>query len=205
MRKIASHIRRVRPHVVITFGPEGAYGHPDHIAISQLTTSAIVRAACDGDLGPHTAPSEYSPHTVAKLYYMAWPKNKWSAYEAALKKLTSKVDGIERQAAPWPEWAVTTIIDTATHWPIVWRAVSCHESQMSVYKNLQTLPAEQHQALWGTQEFYRVFSLVNGGRRVESDLFDGLRESEASMENSNETAKWTGTPAEADGGPRITA
>src|SRR5262245_11618118 len=31
--EIASHIRRVRPDVVISFGPEGAYGHPDHIAI----------------------------------------------------------------------------------------------------------------------------------------------------------------------------
>src|SRR4051812_33514799 len=41
VRKIASHIRRLRPHVVLTFGPEGAYGHPDHIAISQLTTSAV--------------------------------------------------------------------------------------------------------------------------------------------------------------------
>jgi hypothetical protein len=29
--------------------------------------------------------------------------------------------------------------------------------------------------MWGTQEFYRVFSLVNGGRRRETDLFDGLR------------------------------
>ena len=38
----------------ITFGPDGAYGHPDHIAISQLTTAAIVCAAdpafdADGD------------------------------------------------------------------------------------------------------------------------------------------------------------
>src|SRR5215470_11191431 len=32
---IADRIVEVRPHVVITFGPEGAYGHPDHIAISQ--------------------------------------------------------------------------------------------------------------------------------------------------------------------------
>lgn len=27
---IAAHIRRVRPDVVLTFGPDGAYGHPDH-------------------------------------------------------------------------------------------------------------------------------------------------------------------------------
>ena len=39
---IAEHLRRVRPDVVVTFGPDGAYGHPDHIAISQLTTAAIV-------------------------------------------------------------------------------------------------------------------------------------------------------------------
>ena len=42
---IASHLRRVRPDVVVTFGPDGAYGHPDHIAISQFTTAAIVTAA----------------------------------------------------------------------------------------------------------------------------------------------------------------
>ena len=43
--KIAGHIERVRPDVVLTFGPEGAYGHPDHIAISQFTTAAVVQAA----------------------------------------------------------------------------------------------------------------------------------------------------------------
>ena len=34
---------------------------------------------------------------------------------------------------------------------------------------------ELHQALWGSQTFYRVFSLVNGGRERETDLFAGLR------------------------------
>ena len=42
---IASHLRHVRPDVVVTFGPDGAYGHPDHVAISQSTTAAIVAAA----------------------------------------------------------------------------------------------------------------------------------------------------------------
>src|SRR5258708_15594687 len=43
--KIVGYLRRVQPHVVLTFGPDGSYGHPDHIAISQFTTAAIVRAA----------------------------------------------------------------------------------------------------------------------------------------------------------------
>src|SRR5580765_6513760 len=58
IEKIAGHLRRVRPHVVITFGPDGAYGHPDHIAISQLTTAAVVRAAG-------------TDFSVSKLYYIA--------------------------------------------------------------------------------------------------------------------------------------
>src|SRR3954471_15153244 len=42
---IVRHIRRIQPDVILTFGPDGAYGHPDHIAISQFTTAAIVCAA----------------------------------------------------------------------------------------------------------------------------------------------------------------
>jgi LmbE family N-acetylglucosaminyl deacetylase len=39
--KIAGHIREVKPHVVLTFGPEGAYGHPDHIAISTVYSGSL--------------------------------------------------------------------------------------------------------------------------------------------------------------------
>jgi LmbE family N-acetylglucosaminyl deacetylase len=163
--KIAGHIRRVKPQVVLTFGPDGAYGHPDHIAISQLTTAAIVRAA--------EAIGE--PHRVSKLYFIAWGPKKWAAYQAALKKLVFRVDGEERQAVPWPDWAITTVLDTSQVWPAVWRAVSCHKTQMTIYKQLETLSEEHQRSLWGTQEFYRVYSDVNGGRARESDLFEGLR------------------------------
>lgn len=159
--RIAAHIRRVKPQVVVTFGPDGAYGHPDHIAVSQFTAGAIVRAA--------------DVHAVSKFYFMAWRKAKWDAYQAALKTLTSTVDGVERRAASWPDWAVTSVIDTTAWWPRVWKAVSCHETQMAVYRRLERLPEQDHRSLWGVQEFYRVFSLVNGGRMCESDLFEGLR------------------------------
>jgi LmbE family N-acetylglucosaminyl deacetylase len=170
--KIAAHLRRIRPHVVITFGPEGAYGHPDHIAISQLTTSAIV---CAADPSFRTEPPLAEPHRVSKLYFIAWSPKKWSAYQAALRKLVCKVDGEERQATPWPEWAITTVLDTQDVWPAVWRAVSCHKTQMTIYRKLAELSDEHQRALWGTQEFYRVFSTVNGGRVKEADLFEGLR------------------------------
>ena len=126
VRQIARHIRRLRPHVVVTFGPDGAYGHPDHIAISQFATSAVLAAADSGfDAG------RGEPHTMSKVYYLAWPASTWAVYEAAFRRLVSHVDGVERQATPWPDWAVTTVIDTQRWWPTVWKAVSCHQSQVT--------------------------------------------------------------------------
>lgn len=169
--KIVFHIRRIRPDVIITFGPEGGYGHPDHIAISQFTTAAVVAA---GDNSYKNNGSSKS-HVVSKLYYMSWPEDKMGAYQAAFKDLKMNVDGIERRATPWPEWAVTTFIDTISHWKTVWEAVCCHKTQLAIYGKLKDLPEKHHQAIWGTQHFYRVFSIVNGGRKREDDLFEGLR------------------------------
>jgi hypothetical protein len=47
---------------------------------------------------------------------------------------------------------------------------------MAIYQQLAHLSEEHHRSIWGSQEFYRVFSLVNGGRRRESDLFEALRD-----------------------------
>jgi LmbE family N-acetylglucosaminyl deacetylase len=172
---IVSHIRRIQPDVVLTFGPEGAYGHPDHIAISQFTTAATLCAADAGYRSGQGPQADQPPHRVAKLHFLAWRNDKWEAYQAAFRKLTSTVDGVQRQATPWPDWAVTTEIDTAAYWPIVWKAVSCHQTQMSTYEKLADLTEMQQRALWGSQQFYRAFSLVNGGRKLETDLFEGLR------------------------------
>jgi LmbE family N-acetylglucosaminyl deacetylase len=170
---IVAHVRRVQPDVVVTFGPDGAYGHPDHIAISQFATAAIVAAAdpafaCD-------AVEDVRPHAVSKLYYMAWPESTWKAYQSAFRKLVSTVDGVERQAVPWPDWAITTVIDTRSFWPTVWRAICCHESQVAAYERLKDLSPDDHEALWGQQSFYRVFSIVSGGRMRETDLLEGIR------------------------------
>ncbi|MEM6284961.1 MAG: PIG-L family deacetylase, partial [Chloroflexota bacterium] len=40
-RQVVEVMRKVRPHVVITFNEYGGYGHPDHIAIQQATVKAM--------------------------------------------------------------------------------------------------------------------------------------------------------------------
>ena len=170
--RIASHLRRVRPQVVVTFAHDGSYGHPDHIAICQFTTAAMVAAADSGFALPGPA---LAPHAVSKLYYLAVPAPAGAAYEEAFRKMISTVDGVEREMSTWPDWSLSCVISTKAHWETVWRAVSCHESQITAYEKLEHLSPGSHEALWGWQSYYRAFSTVNGGRARESDLFEGLR------------------------------
>lgn len=160
--QITTHIRRLRPQVVATFDPFGAYGHPDHIAISQFTTAAAVAAA------DRSYPHGGLPHRIAKLYYRALTQAEIDNYQSFFGQLTISVDGLRRGAPAWPDWSVTTRIDTAAYREQVWAAARCHESQVG------SLPAAMPDGLFAYESFYRALSFVSGGRQIETDLFDGV-------------------------------
>lgn len=62
--RIVTHIRAVRPNIIITFAPNGVYGHPDHMRIHELAISAVTAAA-----DPAQYPQSGSAHRVSKVYY----------------------------------------------------------------------------------------------------------------------------------------
>ncbi len=169
--QIVGHLRHVRPDVVVTFGPYGGYGHPDHIAISQFTTAAIVEAANPDSVYYRDLP----PHSVSKLYYMAESAEVFAIYQAVFGELIMHIDGVHRGIVTWPNWSISACIDTWDYWHTIAHAISCHRTQTPAYHVLEQLTEQQRKTLWGTQNYYRVFSLVNGGRQVETDLFAGLR------------------------------
>lgn len=173
--RIVDHLRRVRPHVVATFDPHGAYGHPDHIAICQLTTAAVVAAADPSFSHGSAEGAGRAPHRVSKLYYMVSTLEDMQVYQEAFGQLVMCIDGTERQATGWEPWAITARIDTRHCWERVWQAANCHLSQLPDGGVLHKIPKEQLQQIWGTQSYYRALSLVNGGREQETDLFAGLR------------------------------
>jgi LmbE family N-acetylglucosaminyl deacetylase len=70
---IAQIIRTFRPDTVITFGPDGAYGHPDHIAISTATAQACMLAG-DPRQFPEQLSAGLSPPTPTQLYYSHFPR-----------------------------------------------------------------------------------------------------------------------------------
>ena len=59
--QLKRQIEEINPDLIITFGPDGDTGHPDHRGISDLTTEVILREGW---------------YEKYPLYYIAWAKNK---------------------------------------------------------------------------------------------------------------------------------
>lgn len=167
---LVGQLRRVRPQVVLTFDPFGIYGHPDHIAICQFTTAAVMAASN----ASYVDSQGQSAHQVSKLYYRAWGTTEAAIYQQVFGDLVMTIDHVKRSATPWHEWAITTRIDATPYWQQVQAAVDCHRSQLGAYERFAALSSAEQRTLWGSQNFYRAFSLVNGGREAESDLFTGV-------------------------------
>ncbi|MBW5486861.1 N-acetyl-1-D-myo-inositol-2-amino-2-deoxy-alpha-D-glucopyranoside deacetylase [Streptomyces bambusae] len=63
-------IRELRPQVLVTYDPDGGYGHPDHIKAHQVAMRAAELAAEKAyrrDLG--------EPHAIAKIYWNRVPRS----------------------------------------------------------------------------------------------------------------------------------
>jgi LmbE family N-acetylglucosaminyl deacetylase len=170
--KIVTRIRRIQPQVIVTFPPDGNYGHPDHIAIGQFTNAAIVCAA-DGSYQD----SENLPaHRTSKLYYMVDGESFINLIAPFMGEMTFPVDDQLRGEVAWKDWMITTKIEMAEHCHAAWRAIQCHQSQLATLGALAEMHEEAATAVLAMQgTFFRAFSLVNSGREVESDLFTGIR------------------------------
>jgi LmbE family N-acetylglucosaminyl deacetylase len=69
---IVAFIRRHRPTIVLTFGPEGApTGHRDHRAISRAATAAFFLAELRTAYPEHIEQG-LAPHRASRLFYHAW-------------------------------------------------------------------------------------------------------------------------------------
>jgi LmbE family N-acetylglucosaminyl deacetylase len=170
--KIVSLIRKIKPQVVVTFPPDGNYGHPDHIAMGQFTSAAVI---CAADASYHD-PQNLAPHRVVKLYYMVDSENFVNLIAPFMGDMIFPVDDQMRGEVAWKEWMITTRIDMAEYCHTAWQAIQCHRSQLPVLRSLVELNEDAGVAVLARQgTFYRVFSLVNGGRTLETDLFEGIR------------------------------
>ncbi|MCA9834653.1 MAG: PIG-L family deacetylase [Thermomicrobiales bacterium] len=98
-------IRDLQPKAVIGFGPDGVYGHPDHIRIGKLTDRAIIEAAADTD------PGLGEPWQVPAFYHVAAPRerilasrdNPESPYHNAPLEVLNKMGSPEAEITHWTD------------------------------------------------------------------------------------------------------
>jgi LmbE family N-acetylglucosaminyl deacetylase len=82
-------IRSFRPDVIITFDPTGAYGHPDHIAISIATTQAHSLSG-DHSAYPEQLADGLQPHQSGRLYHSFFPSRRLLLLDQLVKWLTNQ-------------------------------------------------------------------------------------------------------------------
>jgi len=119
--RIEAEIRRLRPDAVVTFGKDGLYWHPDHIAICEATSAAIDEMA---DEGP-------------ALYYVTMPPGQM---RRVVDELWEHHDdpgpGMPLLGVANPDafgigaTAPTLVIDVSTCAPRKLAALKCHRSQI---------------------------------------------------------------------------
>ena len=85
--EVTEIIREFGPDIVITFGPDGGYGHPNHVTISAATTAACQRAA-----GPGHGPDRTAARPPPRLYYRHFPPGDLLITERLAAWLASRPD-----------------------------------------------------------------------------------------------------------------
>ncbi|MFD7404829.1 N-acetyl-1-D-myo-inositol-2-amino-2-deoxy-alpha-D-glucopyranoside deacetylase [Streptomyces sp. NPDC059866] len=159
-------IREVRPQVLITYDPDGGYGHPDHIQAHRIAQRAAELAAAEG-------------LPIAKVYWNRVPRTVAEKAFAGLQEDLSRL--------PFPRAAtlddvpgvvdderITTEIDGTAYAAAKAAAMRAHATQIDVAEPYFALSNELAQPVF-TTEYYE---LVRGERAQarETDLFAGIEE-----------------------------
>jgi LmbE family N-acetylglucosaminyl deacetylase len=175
--KIVAHIRRERPHVVVTFDENGGYGHPDHVAIHYRAEAAF-SAAADPARYPEQIDAGLEPHQAQKLYFTGIPHRFFRAVVAKMDELGMEIPERYRERLEkgmgLPDDACTTDVYVGDFWNIKVAAVQCHATQLNPDSILAALPPEIMRELQAWECFQLADSFV-GQDRDSHDLLTGLK------------------------------
>jgi LmbE family N-acetylglucosaminyl deacetylase len=87
-REVTALLRSFRPDVVLTFGADGMYGHPDHIAVG-VATDAAFHLAGRPEAFPEQRARGLPPHTPTRLYHSCLPPNRHLLLEHLVRWLAT--------------------------------------------------------------------------------------------------------------------
>lgn len=130
---LAAIVRKLRPHVVVSYDPNGGYGHPDHIHAHHVTTAALAAAAGDG--------GDADGRWATPKFY--WTVTAGSARQAALGELRDG-DRLPHWTPPaadapgepavgeFPDERIDAVIEAAEARAAKVAAMNAHATQITV-------------------------------------------------------------------------
>jgi N-acetyl-1-D-myo-inositol-2-amino-2-deoxy-alpha-D-glucopyranoside deacetylase len=160
-------MRDVRPEVMITYDPNGFYGHPDHIQAHRVAMRAAELARADG-FGP------------AKIYWTAMPRSVLEAGFAAFSESTdnpfAEVDSIDDFPFGTPDVEIAARIDATDFCDAKIASMRAHATQIPDTSWLYAMAGDFGSEFMGIE----YYTLADGEKGVasgwEGDLFAGLPE-----------------------------
>ena len=162
-------IRRVRPQVVVTFEPNGGYGHPDHIAIHKHTVAAFHNAA---DATYHAELGK--PYQAQRLFYTAIPRSFFLEMKAQLEALgedTSEFERFDEPSNGWPDEKINVSLDVSATVEQKWQALTCHRTQFGPGNLFRRLPEPLVKKMMSREYFSMAWPEPPGGTTLP-DLFE---------------------------------
>jgi len=173
--KLVRLIRELRPQVLITFGPDGIYGHYDHIAAHRWATIAVNLAAAP-DCFPDQLAGECEPHQASKVYYRVLPEEQVEAMAEGGGPAAVMMDGVPFYFVGHSPDEITTVIDVSDYLDAKLRGIRCHATQVGRHSRFSETPDEVTREIWFQREsFILAHSTVGWPEGIEADLFAGLR------------------------------
>ncbi|MGH3869925.1 MAG: N-acetyl-1-D-myo-inositol-2-amino-2-deoxy-alpha-D-glucopyranoside deacetylase [Pseudonocardiaceae bacterium] len=151
-------LERVRPQVVVSYGPDGGYGHPDHVRAHQVTMAAAARVS-----------------EVVRVFWAVQPVSAVADGIAALHVMPGLPFPLPDGLPGVADAEVTTRLDVTAHRSARLAAMRAHHTQVRVWS------AGPHQAFALSDGVARPvldiehFTLARGtAGGVQDDLFGGL-------------------------------
>jgi LmbE family N-acetylglucosaminyl deacetylase len=159
--RIGALIEKYRPQVVITYDPDGAYQHPDHVQAARAAIGAVHKTGIP-----------------AKLYLTAMRRSEWRKIFDALREAGEEVPEWEateeelRQIEE-SEARITTEIDITGVLDRKRDALMSHASQIND-SWFSKIPPDVVRSAFGREWFIRAANKTRAPV-PETDLFSGLR------------------------------
>jgi len=171
--RLAALLMAHRPDVVVTYDPNGFYGHPDHIQAHRATVAACERTGI-----------------ARKLYYPAIPRSAIARFAALWEEEQSTAEQSTAEGGEGtggageipdlpsdfgtPDDEISAYVDCSAFVTAQFAALGAHASQPDNAVFLR-VGVERFAAMFATQCFVRAFDTTGAGV-PESDLFAGLRD-----------------------------